>query len=120
MKNMQLLKLYLTINYKPKSLNNGFLSVSDRPVASSIIGGGGGGGHIFIYSCAAQLVSFEIYCFYGLLTRTYEYVPPPPPPPPIIELATGLVSEESKTCYFSYIFSFSSLISDFLDRISNK
>ena len=27
---------------------------------------GGGGGHIFIYSCSAQLVSFEINCFYGL------------------------------------------------------
>ena len=44
-----------------------------RPVASSIIGG-----HIFIYSCSAQLVSFEIDCFYGLRTRIYEYVPPPP------------------------------------------
>ena len=53
-----------------------------RPVASSIIGG-----HIFIYSCSAQLVSFEIDCFYGLRTRIYEYVPPPPP---IIELAMGL------------------------------
>ena len=37
-----------------------------------------GGGHIFIYSCSAQLVSFEIDCFYGLLTRIHKYVPPPP------------------------------------------
>ena len=28
--------------------------------------GGGGGGLIFIYSGSAQLISFEIYCFYGL------------------------------------------------------
>ena len=31
-------------------------------VSNSIIGGGGGG-HIFIYSCSAQLISFEINCF---------------------------------------------------------
>ena len=37
----------------------------------------GGGGHIFIYSCSAQLISFEIDCFHGLWTRIYEYVPPP-------------------------------------------
>ena len=34
-----------------------------RAVASSIIGGGG---LIFIYSCSAQLISFEIDCFYGV------------------------------------------------------
>ena len=28
--------------------------------------GGGGGGDIFIYSCSALLISFEIDCFYGL------------------------------------------------------
>ena len=33
-----------------------------RAVASSIIGGG----VIFIYSCSAQLISFEIDCFYGV------------------------------------------------------
>ena len=33
-------------------------------VASSIIGGGGGA--VFIYSGSAQLISFEINCFYGL------------------------------------------------------
>ena len=54
-----------------------------RPVASSIIGEG----HIFIYSCSAQLVSFEIDCFHGLRTRIHECVPPPS----IIELATGLM-----------------------------
>jgi hypothetical protein len=30
------------------------------------ISGGGGGGGIFIYSCSALLISFEIDCFYGL------------------------------------------------------
>jgi hypothetical protein len=38
------------------------------------------GGHseaqIFIYSCSAQLISFEIDCFYSLWTRIYEYLPP--------------------------------------------
>ena len=64
-----------------KTYNSGLFP--GRPVASSIIWGGG---HIFIHSCSAQLVSFEIDCFYGLRTRIYEYMPPPP----IIELATGL------------------------------
>jgi hypothetical protein len=32
-------------------------------VARTIIGGGG---HIFIYSCSALLISFEINCFYGM------------------------------------------------------
>ena len=36
----------------------------------------GGGGLIFIYSGSAQLISFEINCFYGLWTRIYEYQPP--------------------------------------------
>ena len=35
-------------------------------VARTIIGGGGGGWHIFIYSCSALLISFEINCFYGI------------------------------------------------------
>ena len=38
----------------------------------------GGGGHIFMYSCCASLISFEIDCFYSLWTRVYEYVPPSP------------------------------------------
>jgi hypothetical protein len=38
--------------------------------------GGGGGGQIFIYSCSAQLIYFEIDCFYSLWTRIYEYLPP--------------------------------------------
>ena len=38
-------------------------------------------GHILIYSCFAQLISFEIDCFDGLRTRTDEYVTSPPPPP---------------------------------------
>ena len=60
-----------------------------RAVASSIIGRVGG--LIFIYSGSAQLVSFEINCFYGLWTRIYEYQPPPP----IIELATALTESWS-------------------------
>ena len=35
-------------------------------------------GVIFKYSCSAQLISFEIDCFYGMGTRIYEYQPPPP------------------------------------------
>ena len=42
------------------------------------------GGAQFIYSCSAQLVSFEIDCFYGLRTQIYMNMCPPP----IIELAT--------------------------------
>ena len=38
---------------------------SARGAGISIIGGGGGG-QIFIYSCSAQLISFEIDCFYSL------------------------------------------------------
>jgi hypothetical protein len=34
-----------------------------RGAGISIIGGGG---QIFIYSCSAQLISFEIDCFYSL------------------------------------------------------
>ena len=44
-----------------------------RGAGISIIGGGG---QIFIYSCSAQLISFEIDCFYSLWTRIYEYLPP--------------------------------------------
>ena len=46
-----------------------------RAAPTSIIGG-----QIFIYSCSAQLISFEIDCFYGLVTRICEYLPAPPPP----------------------------------------
>ena len=38
--------------------------IGNSGVADSIIGGGGG--HIFIYSCSAQLISFEIDCFHRL------------------------------------------------------
>ena len=37
-----------------------------------------GGGLIFIYSCSAQLISFEIDCFYGVWTRYMNISPPPP------------------------------------------
>ena len=36
--------------------------VLDRAVARALIGGGGGG-CIFIYSCYARRISFEISCF---------------------------------------------------------
>ena len=39
----------------------------DRDGANSITGGTPGG-HIFIYSCSAKLLSFEIDCFDGLTT----------------------------------------------------
>ena len=60
------------------------LYVNRRPRKTNNWGGGGyiqiimftdqwrsklnnwGGGHIFIYSCSAQLISFEIDCFHGL------------------------------------------------------
>jgi hypothetical protein len=32
---------------------------------------------MFIYSCSAEIISFEIVCFYNLGTRIYEYVPSP-------------------------------------------
>ena len=38
-------------------------NVIARAVASALIGGGGGGGGIFIYSCYARRISFEISCF---------------------------------------------------------
>ena len=37
------------------------------------------GRQIFVYSCSAQLISFEIDWFYSLRRRVYEYLPPPPP-----------------------------------------
>ena len=48
----------------------------------------GGGGLIFIHLGSAQLISFEINCFYGVWTQIYEYQPHPP----IIELATALLN----------------------------
>ena len=48
-----------------------------------------GGVCIFIYSCYARLISFEINLKTtdfkrnpSGITRIYEYTPPPPPPPP--------------------------------------
>ena len=63
-----------------------------RAVARALIGGGGG--DMFIYSCSARLISFEINLKTtdfkrnpSGITRIYEY---PPPPPPINALATAL------------------------------
>ena len=61
-----------------------YQSQATSGAASSIIGVGG---RIFISSCFALLISFEIDCFYGVWTQIYEY---PPPPSPIIELAAPL------------------------------
>ena len=52
-------------SYKPGSM------ICSSGVASSI-----SEGDIFIYSYFAQLISFEICCFYGLWTWIHEYVPP--------------------------------------------
>ena len=46
-----------------------------RGAGISIIGGGGGGADIHIYSCSAQLIYFEIDCFYSLCTRIYMVAP---------------------------------------------
>ena len=56
-----ILEIYINQVLACSDLNNMFLK--HRAVASSIIGGGG---LIFIYSCSAQLISFEIDCFYGV------------------------------------------------------
>ncbi len=36
-------------------------NLADRGVIEALIGGGGGG--MFIYSCSAERISFEISCF---------------------------------------------------------
>ncbi len=63
---------------------------TNRAVARALIGGGG---CIFIYSCSARLISFEINLKTtdfkrnsSGITRIYEYTPPPP----INALATAL------------------------------
>ena len=75
-KNSQKIKSDFNMEILNFNLTN--LKFTSRGVANSIIGGGGGGGAIFIYSCSALLISFEIYCFYGLWTLTHEYCPPLP------------------------------------------
>ncbi len=76
-----------------------FLVIISRAVARALIGGGGGG-CIFIYSCSARVISFEINLKTtdfkrnpSGITRIYEYTPPPPPP--INALATALIISES-------------------------
>ena len=66
--------------------------VINRAVARALTGGGG---CIFIYSCSARLISFEMNLKTtdfkrnrSGITRIYEYTPPPPP---INVLATALV-----------------------------
>ncbi len=53
---------------------------------------GGGGGCIFIYSCSARRISFEISCLViskEISRAEHEYMNTPPPPP-IYALATAL------------------------------
>ena len=71
---------------------------ADRAVARALIVGGGGGWCIFIYSCSARLISFEINLKTtdfkrnpSGITQIFEYTPPPPPP--INALATALIAE---------------------------
>ena len=61
-------------------LLNSKIVIVVRSVASSI---SGGGGLVFIYSDSAQLISFEIDCFYGV---EHEYMNISPPPPQLSTL----------------------------------
>ena len=45
------------------------LANDNRAVARTLIGGGGGGGCLFIYSCSARLVSFQIDKFEFVFKR---------------------------------------------------
>ncbi len=52
-------------------------------VTRALIGGGGGGGCIFIYSCSARRISFEIKFISKEIRRAeHEYMNIHPPPPP--------------------------------------
>ena len=79
------------ILFKYRLQHNKTESSKARGSGRSIIGG-----HIFIYSCCASLISFEIDRFYSL---EHEYVNMFPPPPPIIDLPRPL----SKAAQFFHI-----------------
>ena len=82
-----------------------------RAVARTLIGGGGGGGCLFIYSCSARLVSFQIDKFKLISKETsraeHEYMnkhPPPPPPINVLAMAVDLCNRTKKivdkcSCY---------------------
>ena len=61
------------------------------------------GGHIFIYSCYAQLISFEIEIkilksiVFTVCEQEYMNICPPPPPPPLIDLPQPLESIDKNT-----------------------
>ena len=60
---------------------------------------GGGGGCIFIYSCSARRISFEIKFISKEICRAeHEYMNIHPPPPPINALVTPLVVLGGVTC----------------------
>jgi hypothetical protein len=56
------------------NLNEEGSNEANRGAGISIIGGGG---QIFIYSCSAQLISFEIDCF-TVCDHEYMNICPPP------------------------------------------
>ena len=65
------------------------------------MGGGGGGGCIFIYSCSARRISFEIKFISKEIRRAeHEYMNIHPP---INALVTPLVAESFKKCSFMYV-----------------
>ena len=58
------------------------------------------GGQIFVYSCSAQLISFEMDWFYSLRRRVYEYLPLPPPIN--IDLLASYPLEAVHGCFFLF------------------
>ncbi len=56
---------------------------------------GGGGGGIFIYSCSARLISFEMNLISKEIRRAEHEYMNIPPPPPINALVTPLLSINS-------------------------
>ena len=53
----------LPFQYYVKGTLLSVYALSRSAVARTLIGGGG---YIFIYSCSARRISFEIDCFYGM------------------------------------------------------
>ena len=65
--------------------------VEDSGVTRALIGGGGG---IFIYSCSARRISFEIKFISKEIRRAEHEYMNIHPPPPINALVTPLVEEQ--------------------------
>ena len=69
--------------------------LTDSGVTRALIVGGGGG-CIFIYSCSARRISFEMNLISKEIRRAeHEYmnIHPPTPPPPINALVTPLLTD---------------------------